>query len=94
MDDLITLKTQAFDDLVADLTDNFIKNFWEQIDDLYKVVHLHERQALVWKAISKKEQFTAAIQNLRVMFVSSLVETRTTIVDALNAEREGFGEYI
>ena len=94
MDDIITQKTAAIDAIISDLTDNFIKKFWEQIEELYKVVHLHERQALVWKAISKKEEFTSAIQALREMFVNSLAETRSTLVNELNEERNAFSTFI
>jgi len=66
-----------------------VDRFWEQLEELYNAVHHHERQALVWKALHKKDEFIAAINALRDTLVASLGDTRTTLVGELNGERDG-----
>jgi flagellin-specific chaperone FliS len=94
MDEAIAEKTAIIDATIADLTDNYVDRFWEQLEELYNHISHHERQALVWKALHKKEEFIAAINALRDMLVASLGDTRATLVGELNDERDGFAASI
>jgi hypothetical protein len=84
----------SIDEVIADLTDNFVTKFWEQVQEIYHTVHLQERQNLIWKALSKKEQFFSALQTHRDWLTTSLAETRSTLISDLNTERDGLADYI
>ena len=54
MNQLVLEKTKAIDDLVADLQENFVVKFWETPQNISQNVRTNEREALVWRALTKK----------------------------------------
>jgi hypothetical protein len=90
MDELIARATADIEDMAGALGDNFVDRFWVQLEELNEHIHYHERQALVWKALHKKQQFLAALGALREELVVELSETRARLVGELNVERDGF----
>lgn len=94
MDGVISDKTQAIDDVLANLTENFLEVFWTTLSETYEYVQYYERKAIVHKALAKKDAFVDAIQGLRNMLVDSLAETRTTLVGELGSERDMMASWI
>ena len=54
MNQLVLEKTKSIDDLVADLQENFVVKFWETLKNINQNVKTSEREALVWRALTKK----------------------------------------
>jgi hypothetical protein len=90
MDELIAEATASIETMAGALGDNFVDRFWIQLEELNEHIAYHERQALVWKALHKKQEFLAALGHLREDLVHELSETRAHLVGELNVEREGF----
>ena len=82
------------DSMVADLSDSFADRFAEQVQVPYGDLPSGERQALVWRALHKRGEFVAGIQDLRDDLVGSLGATRSTLVRELNIERDGLATFV
>ena len=54
MNQLVFEKTKVIDDLVADLQENFVVKFWDTLQNINQNVRTNEREALVWRALTKK----------------------------------------
>ena len=54
MNQLILEKTEAIDALIADLQENFVDKFWETLSDINQAVAANDREALVWRALTRK----------------------------------------
>ena len=50
---------------LADLTENFLRIFWETTEEIFQTVHYNERQGLMWKALYQKDAFVAGIAAIR-----------------------------
>ena len=61
MDEIIKNKTEKIDHILYDLTRNFTDKFWIALEEIYKHIHVYEREALLWEAIKKKDEFLASI---------------------------------
>ena len=65
MDTLNAKIIAAMDARIAMLSEEFLKIFWETVEDIYRSVKYEERQGLVWKALYQKDAFIAKITAIR-----------------------------
>lgn len=42
-------------DRIAELTQDFLKIFWETMEEIFQTVHYNERQGVMWKALYQKD---------------------------------------
>lgn len=94
MDDVIAEKTDAINEVIDTLTEDFIIIFWETVEEIYNQVNYYERQGLIWKALYQKDQFLAEVSAIRDWLLAGLAETREQLVSELNAERSGFASFV
>lgn len=73
---VIASKTAAIDDMVENLTEDFIIVFWETVEEIYELVNYYERQGLIWKALYQKKQFLQSITVIRDELIAGLAEVR------------------
>ena len=79
---------------IAVLTEDFLKIFWETIEEIYRATSYYERQGLIWKALYQKDEFIAGVQAIRQELVAKLAQNQSELVAALNAERDGMAAWI
>ena len=89
----IAEKVKLMNDIIADLTENFIVIYWDTVEEIYKSVNYYERQGLVWKALYQKDAFLAEVGGIRDWLVNGLAEVRSQMIDELNPERIGFADF-
>jgi hypothetical protein len=90
MDSVIAFKTNAIQEVVDTLYEDFIVIFWNTIEEIYKEVSYYERQGLIWKALYQKDAFMAEIHGLQNDLLTGLAAIRAQLVAELAAERLGF----
>jgi hypothetical protein len=92
MNQLVQEKTEAIDALIADLQENFVDKFWETLSDINQAVAANDREALVWRALTRKALFLRAAQDLRDSLISGLAESRERLTAELNQLTLAFDE--
>jgi hypothetical protein len=93
MDALEARLIAAMDARIAMLVQDYLKIFWETVEDIYQSVSYNERQGLIWKALYQKDAFVAAINAIREQMVSELAANHAQLVDEMNAERDGLAAF-
>ena len=76
------------------LQEDFLKIFWETIEDIYRSVKYEERQGLIWRALYQKDAFISKITDIRNEMVEQLSNNRTDLVNKMNLERDGLVAFI
>ena len=94
MDELNAKLIEAMDARVAMLNQDFLKIFWETVEDIYRSVRYEERAGLIWKALYQKDAFIAAVTAIRDQLVQDLADNKTDLVNKMNAERDGMAAFI
>ena len=61
---------------LADLTENFLRIFWETTEEIFQTVHYNERQGLMWKALYQKDAFVAGVAAIRDEMLAALAQNR------------------
>ena len=84
MDTLNAKIIAAMDARIAMLSEEFLKIFWETVEDIYRSVKYEERQGLVWKALYQKDAFIAKITAIRDEMVQQLADNKTDLVNKMN----------
>ena len=79
---------------LADLTENFLRIFWETTEEIFQTVHYNERQGLMWKALYQKDAFVAGVTAIRDEMLAALAENREQMASDLQFERLAFEEWI
>ena len=79
---------------IEELTEDFLKLFWETAEEIYQTLNYHERQGLMWKALYQKDAFIAAVAQIRDEMVATLAANREQMAAELQAERLDFEQYI
>jgi hypothetical protein len=93
MDALEARLIAAMDARIAMLVQDYLKIFWETVEDIYQSVSYNERQGLIWKALYQKDAFVAAINAIREQMVAELSANHAQLVDQMNAERDGLAAF-
>ena len=93
MDALEARLIAAMDARIAMLVEDYLKIFWETVEDIYQSVSYNERQGLVWKALYQKDAFVASINAIRNEMVETLAENHSQLVVEMNAERDGLAAF-
>merc|ERR1711934_1284373 len=93
MDALEARLIAAMDARIAMLVQDYLKIFWETVEDIYQSVSYNERQGLIWKALYQKDAFVAAINAIREQMVQELSANHAQLVDQMNAERDGLAAF-
>ena len=93
MDALNSRLIAAMDARISMLTEEFLKIFWETVEDIYRSVSYNERQGLIWKALYQKDAFIAAVTAIRDEMVQQLADNKSQLVDQMNAERDGLAAF-
>jgi hypothetical protein len=93
MDALEARLIAAMDARIAMLTEDYLKIFWETVEDIYQSVSYNERQGLIWKALYQKDAFVASINAIRNEMVQQLADNHAQLASQMNAERDGLAAF-
>ena len=93
MDALEARLIAAMDARVAMLTEDYLKIFWETVEDIYQSVSYNERQGLIWKALYQKDAFVASINAIRNEMVQQLADNHAHLASQMNAERDALAAF-
>ena len=94
MDSINERLIDQIDARIAMLQEDFLKIFWETIEDIYRSVKYEERQGLIWRALYQKDAFISKITDIRNEMVEQLSNNRTDLVNKMNLERDGLVAFI
>ena len=61
---------------IQELTIDFLKIFWETVEEIYRSTSYNQRQGLIWKALYQKDQFIAGVNAIRDEMVQQLSDNR------------------
>jgi hypothetical protein len=75
---------------IAELTVDFLKIFWETVEEIYRATSYNERQGLIWKALYQKDAFIAGVNAIRDEMVIQLSDNRSQMAAQAAAEMQGF----
>ena len=79
---------------LAELTDDFLKIFWETMEEIYQTVSYSERQGVMWKALYQKDAFIAGVTAIRDEMVAALNANAEQMAAELQAERVEMEQWI
>ena len=79
---------------IAELTVDFLKIFWETVEEIYRATSYNERQGLIWKALYQKDAFIAGVNAIRDEMVIQLSDNRAQMAAQAAAEMEGFQAFL
>ena len=79
---------------LAELTDDFLKIFWETMEEIYQTVSYSERQGVMWKALYQKDAFIAGVTAIRDEMVAALNANAEQMAAELQAERLEMEQWI
>ena len=79
---------------IEELTVDFLKIFWETVEEIYRSTSYNERQGLIWKALYQKDQFIAGLNAIRDEMVQQLSANRDQLAADQAAELQGFADFV
>ena len=79
---------------IAELTVDFLKIFWETVEEIYRATSYNERQGLIWKALYQKDAFIAGVNAIRDEMVVQLSDNRAQMAAQAAAELQGFADFV
>jgi hypothetical protein len=79
---------------IAELTVDFLKIFWETVEEIYRATSYNERQGLIWKALYQKDAFIAGVNAIRDEMVIQLSDNRSQMAAQAAAEMQGFADFV
>ena len=79
---------------IAELTVDFLKIFWETVEEIYRATSYNERQGLIWKALYQKDAFIAGVNAIRDEMVQQLSDNRSQMAAQAAAEMQGFADFV
>ena len=79
---------------IEELTVDFLKIFWETVEEIYRSTSYNERQGLIWKALYQKDQFIAGLNAIRDEMVQQLSANRDQLAADQGAELQGFADFV
>ena len=79
---------------IEELTVDFLKIFWETVEEIYRSTSYNERQGLIWKALYQKDQFIAGLNAIRDEMVQQLSANRDQLAAEQAAELQGFADFV
>ena len=79
---------------IAELTVDFLKIFWETVEEIYRATSYNERQGLIWKALYQKDAFIAGVNAIRDEMVVQLSDNRAQMAAQAAAEMQGFADFV
>jgi len=94
LQDIIDGKLLALDNIIDGYTNDFVNTFYDQIEEMNTHLFFHERQALVWKALHKKQDFLDEVAALRDELAEGLGAIGSQFVEDMDAEFLGFTEFV
>ena len=79
---------------IQELTTDFLKIFWETVEEIYRSTNYNMRQGLIWKALYQKDQFIAGVNAIRDEMVQQLSDNRDQLGSDQGAELQGFADFV
>ena len=79
---------------IQELTIDFLKIFWETVEEIYRSTSYNIRQGLIWKALYQKDQFIAGVNAIRDEMVQQLSDNRDQLGSEQAAELQGFADFV
>ena len=79
---------------IQELTIDFLKIFWETVEEIYRSTSYNQRQGLIWKALYQKDQFIAGVNAIRDEMVQQLSDNRDQLASDQGAELQGFADFV
>ena len=83
----------TLDARIAELTEDFLKIFWETVEEIYRATSYNERQGLIWKALYQKDAFIAGVNAIRDEMVQQLADNRAQLAAMHAAEMQGKADF-
>ena len=79
---------------IAELTVDFLKIFWETVEEIYRATSYNERQGLIWKALYQKDAFIAGVNAIRDEMVQQLSDNRARMGEQQAAELQAMADFL